>query len=274
MDRNPYYSNSKGEFYKADVLDFLKDLDDKSVDLIIVDPPYNIEKAKWDSVGTVEEYSEWCEKWLKEFDRVLTKKGTAYVFGYSENLAYLKVKGDQIFPRCKWLVWHYTNKPNLRNDWGRSHESILHFRKHKDFTFNVDEVRVPYNDHTLNYPEREDGKSSNFGSKEKYKWTPHPKGARPRDVLEMGVINNGMEETTSHPTQKPEGLIEKLVLASSNEDDLVLDPMAGSGTTFAVCQKNDRNWIGCEKEEEYCEIIKDRIEEIEEKQSQATLNLD
>lgn len=90
-------------------------------------------------------------------------------------------------------MWFYRNKANLGNDWGRSHESILHFRKSKDYIFNIDEVRIPYNKHTLKYPKRPQAESSQYsnGGKKEYIWEPNPLGAKPKDVLEIPTISNG-----------------------------------------------------------------------------------
>src|SRR5262249_8894503 len=150
------------------------------------------------------------------------------------------------FHGCRWLIWHYMNKANLGNDWGRSHESILHLRKGGDFTFNIDDVRIPYGNHTLKYPEHPQAETSQYGG-EKTKdrlWRPHPKGAKPRDVIEVPTTCNGMEEKTSHPTQKPEELLRKFISASSNEGDLIVDPFLGSGTTAVAAEQLKRRWKG------------------------------
>ncbi len=162
---------------------------------------------------------------------------------------------------CKWLVWYYRNKGNLGNDWGRSHESILHFRKSRDFIFNMDEVRIQYNNHTLKYPARKQAESSRFsnGKKKEFEWTPNPLGAKPKDVFEIPTISNGSWEKTIHKTQKPVELLRKIILASSNKESLILDPFGGSGTTYAVAEAYKRRWIGTELEKEYCLLIRDRI---------------
>lgn len=159
------------------------------------------------------------------------------------------------FKGCRWIIWHYKNKANLGGDWGRSHESIIHFRKSKDFTFNIDEVRIPYGAHTLKYPSHPQAETSNFGKngngKQRENWIPHPKGAKPKDVIDIPTTCNGMGEKTPHPTQKPEELLRKLVLASSNPGDLVADPFSGSGTTSVVAEQLGRRWIACDNNKEY-----------------------
>ena len=148
----PYFKTALGELYNLDAVEFLKSIENESIDLIFADPPYNIHKAEWDSFQSQKQYVEWSMLWIKEAQRVLRPTGTLYICGFSEILADLKWAASHLFKGCKWLVWFYRNKANLGKDWGRSHESLLHFRKSKDFTFNMDEVRIPYNAHTLKYP--------------------------------------------------------------------------------------------------------------------------
>lgn len=154
-----------------------------------------------------------------------------YVCGFSEILADLKRPASKYFTDCRWLVWHYKNKANLGSDWGRSHESIIHFRKLATTKLNIDPIRIPYGAHTLKYPTHLQAETSQYGNGKMHDWTPNPLGAKPKDVIEFPTTCNGMGEKTPHPTQKPEGLIRKFVLASSNPGDLVIDPFSGSGTT-------------------------------------------
>lgn len=247
--------------YQADALQFLKNLETESIDLIFADPPYNLKKAEWDTFSSQKEYIDWSMAWITEAHRVLTKKGSLYICGFSEILADLKWATSELFYGCKWLIWFYRNKGNLGKDWGRSHESILHLRKSSQFIFNLDEVRIPYNEHTTKYPRRKQGNSSHFasGMENKHEWTPNPLGAKPKDVIEIPTISNGSWEKTVHPTQKPIELLRKIVLSSSNENSIVLDPFGGSGTTFAVAEAYGRKWLGTELEEEYCQVIKNRV---------------
>ncbi|VAW32512.1 SAM-dependent methyltransferase [hydrothermal vent metagenome] len=257
------YKHPKGAIYTGDSFKWLSSLENESVDLIIADPPYNIKKAEWDSFESQQAYVQWSLNWIEQAARVLSSKGTLYVCGFSEILADIKLPALRFFEGCRWLIWHYKNKANLHSDWGRSHESILHFRKSKKFTFNTDDVRVPYGNHTTKYPERTQAETSQYGGsnpRKKQVWRPHPRGAKPRDVIEIPTTCNGMHETTPHPTQKPEEFFRKLVLASSNEGDLVIDPFLGSGTTAVVAEQLKRNWMGCDLSKEYCQWAIERIE--------------
>jgi len=263
---NKYYEEDTGILLLGDSLKLLKEFKDSSIDLIFADPPYSINKADWDTFESQEEYIRFSLEWIKEASRILKESGTLYVCGFSEILADIHHPATKYFYNCRWLIWHYKNKANLGNDWGRSHESILCLRKSKDFTMNIDSIRIPYNTHTLKYPTRTQAETSQYGKgKPRNQWTPNPLGAKPKDVIEIPTTCNGMEEKTPHPTQKPEELVRKIILASSKEGDIVLDPFIGSGTT-AVCAKQlKRRWIGIDQKEEYLKWTIDRLEHVQEK---------
>ena len=261
IKKKPFFETDLGKLYNLDVMEFFKTIQDESVNLIFADPPYNIKKAEWDTFQSQKQYVDWSMTWIKEAHRVLKPNGTLYICGFSEILADIKWAASHLFKGCKWLVWFYRNKANLGNDWGRSHESILHFRKSKEFIFNLDEARIPYNQHTLKYPSHPQAETSQYnnGNGKKYIWKPHPKGAKPKDVLEIPTLSNGSWEKTPHITQKPIELVKKIVLSSSNEFDTIVDPFGGSGTSYAVAEAFNRKWLGTELEQNFCKIIKERI---------------
>jgi len=261
-----HYQTQTGRLFLGDAISWLRSLPPASVDLIFADPPYNIKKAEWDDFGSMNAYVAWSREWITEAARVIKPTGTIYVCGFSEILADVKVNVAHLFSGCRWLVWHYKNKANLGKDWGRSHESIVHFRKSKQFTSNIDDVRIPYGAHTLKYPDHPQAESSQYGkgqsSKDRDDWTPHPGGAKPKDVIEIPTTCNGMGEKTPHPTQKPEELLRKLVLASSNAGDVVLDPFSGSGTTLVVAEQLGRRWLGCDNALPHNEWSIERLERV------------
>ncbi len=276
---NTYFSTYKyglNVLFEGNSLQWLKSIDDNSVDLIFADPPYNIKKADWDKFDSQEQYIQWSMQWIKEAYRILKNTGTLYVCGFTEILADLKHPAMKYFKGCKWLIWYYKNKANLGKDWGRSHESILHLRKDSKFTFNIDDVRIPYGKHTLKYPSHPQAVTSQYGNNGKRKdiWTPHPLGAKPKDVIEVPTTCNGMGEKTPHPTQKPEELLRKLILASSNECDLVLDPFSGSGTTLVVAEQLNRRWLGCELVPEYNQWAINRLENVIRKANEKWIAFD
>ncbi len=253
------HSDAAGALWHADVFDFLAQIEDKSVDLVVTDPPYAIAKEDWDEFPSLEVYVDWCDRWLAEVARILAPHGSAYVCGFSEILADVKARSAKRFDGCRWLIWYYRNKANLGRDWGRSHESIIHLRK-EDTKVDVDAIRVPYNGHTTKYPARIQAVSSQYGrGVRRDKWEPHPLGAKPRDVIEIPVICNGMAEKTPHATQKPEALIEKLILASSKPGQLVVDPFVGSGTTAVVASRLERRWIAGDGDARYVGLTRERL---------------
>lgn len=253
---------SDGALFTGDSIEWMKTINDESIDMVFADPPYNIKKADWDDFGSQERYIEWSMRWIEQASRILKPTGSLYVCGFSEILADLKHPSMRYFSSCRWLVWFYRNKANLGKDWGRSHESILHLRK-KDFGhINYDDVRIPYGKHTLKYPDHPQADSSQYGRKGSH-WTPNPLGAKPKDVVEIPTTCNGMNEKTPHPTQKPEELLRKLILASSSEGDLVLDPFSGSGTTAVVASQLHRQWLACEENPEYNQWATQRLDSID-----------
>ena len=255
----PYFRTARGALYGGDAIDWLGRLPGGAIDLVFADPPYNAGREPWDCFASDDAYREWSQRWLAQAARILKPTGSLYVCGFPEVLADLQGLARPCFAGCRWLVWHYRNKANLGRDWGRSHESILHLRRER-FALNIDEARVPYNAHTLRYPSHPQAESSRYGGA-RYVWSPHPLGAKPRDVLEIPTLTNGMPEKTAHPTQKPLELVRRLVAAATTPGEWVVDPFGGSGTTYAACEALDRHWLGCELDAGYRALIKARLAE-------------
>jgi site-specific DNA-methyltransferase (adenine-specific) len=137
-----------------------------------------------------------------------------------------------------WISWHYTQGMGRTKGFSPRHDDILYFSKSDKYTFNLDDVRVP---------------------QKFYRSRNNMRGANPGDVWEFSHVHYCQDSRTGHPTQKPEGLIERIVLASSNVGDHVVDPFAGSGTTLRVCQQTDRRCTGIEINPEYCDLIHSRL---------------
>lgn len=252
----------EGTLYQGDSLQWLTTLPDSCASMVFADPPYNIKKADWDNFESQEAYIEWSLQWITEASRILTPTGSLYICGFSEILADLKHPASRYFKASRWLVWHYRNKANLGNDWGRSHESILHFRKSKTQRLaDIDHIRIPYSNHTLKYPSHPQAVTSAYGKGQEKRdnWTPHPMGAKPKDVIEVPTTCNGMNEKTPHPTQKPEELVRKFVFAGSRPGDLVVDPFSGSGTTAVVATQLGRRWLACDLDPIYNSWAAERL---------------
>ena len=205
-------------------------------------------------------------QWIKEASRILKPKGSLYICGFSEILADLKHPAMKYFAGCRWIVWHYRNKANLGNDWGRSHESVLHFRKSKSQKLvDIDHIRIPYGAHTLKYPSHPQADTSAFGKgrPKRDNWVPHPMGAKPKDVIEVPTTCNGMNEKTPHPTQKPEELVRKFVFAGTAPGELVVDPFSGSGTTAVVAAQLGRRFLACDLDSEYNGWAASRLQQLQ-----------
>ena len=261
-----FYKHLNGELWQGNSIEWMKSIASESIDLIFADPPYNIKKADWDTFESQEEYIKWSIKWIEQASRILKPTGSLYICGFSEILADIKHPASKYFKSCRWIVWHYKNKANLGNDWGRSHESILHFRKTKDFKLNIDYIRIPYSEHTLKYPSHPQAETSQYGNgkNDNHIWEPNPLGAKPKDVMEIPTTCNGMHEKTPHPTQKPEELLRKIILASSNIGDTILDPFCGPGTTPVCSEQLQRKWLACDLSSEYLDWAINRLEIVEE----------
>lgn len=256
--------------YLQDCVLGLKELKDASAQIIICDCPYNIGKDfdNQSDKQSMDEYLAWCDQWIKECLRVLKPNGTMYIYGFSEILAYIRVR---LTCNVRWLVWHYTNKnvPTLKF-WQRSHESILCCWKESK-VFNIDDVREPY---TETYMKNAVGKvrkatKGRFSNGEQETtYTAHEKGALPRDVIKVPALAGGAgrKERVDHPTQKPLELCRKLLLASKqNDTDLVVIPFAGSGSECVACQELKLPFIGFEINEKYVELCRKRLSgEVEE----------
>ena len=250
-----------------DCIEGMKKLSDNSVDLIICDPPYNIGKDFGNNSDKqpMEDYLNWCNEWITECFRIIKPKGSIFIYGFSEILAFIRVRIDLSY-QVRWLVWHYTNKNTpTAQFWCRSHESILCCSKEKP-QFNRDDVREPY---TEGFVKNAAGKTrkatkGRFSNGEKETtYTAHENGALPRDVIKIAALTGGAgkKERVDHPTQKPLELCEKLIKASLDKenDTTLVVPFAGSGSECVAAKKMDINYIGYEINEEYINLCNERL---------------
>lgn len=252
-----------------DCITGMKRLKDNSVDIVICDPPYNIGKDFGNNSDKqdMDTYLKWCDEWIEECIRILKPSGTMYIYGFSEILAFIRVR---IKIHVRWIIWHYTNKvtPSL-NFWQRTHESILCCSKEKPH-FNRDDVREPYTETYLKNAvgkvrKATKGRFSNGKTETTYK--AHTNGALPRDVIKISALAGGAgkKERVDHPTQKPLQLCEKLIRASKNGDDTILVvPFAGSGSECVAAKKEKIRFIGFEINEDYIKLCNERLDSVDE----------
>jgi site-specific DNA-methyltransferase (adenine-specific) len=246
----------------------MKKMEPETADIVICDPPYNIGKnfGNDSDKQTMNEYLEWCDDWITECVRILKPKGTMYIYGFSETLAYIRVR---ININVRWIVWHYTNKVTpSSNFWQRTHESILVCSKSTPH-FNRDEVREPYTDTFLKNAAGKPRKATKgrFSNGEKETtYTAHANGALPRDVIKLPALAGGAgkNERVNHPTQKPLALCEKLIKASKNgENTLLVVPFAGSGSECVAAKREKIQFIGYEINEEYVLLCRERLTSVQ-----------
>ena len=235
----------RNQVYNTDCIRVLERLPDQSVDLIIADPPYYRMKGDFDFLfQSAREYLEWCSSWAAECYRVLKTTGAFYCWGSARMIDRLSV---YVFDPLGWvkrnlIVWNYrTGRPGKASY--RYETEFLWFYSNPQHELNQDAVRIPYS------PGNEKDRRKN------------PKGKSCGNVWECSRVKPNYREATGHPTQKPEKLAERMILASSRPGDLVFIPFAGSGSEVVQCVKNGRDFIAAEINASYVEdIILPRLE--------------
>ena len=234
----------KIEILHDDSINYLKNIRSNSVDLVIADPPYNLGKDYGNNNDTksFDEYMSFSKGWIKEAYRILKNTGTIYIFMGVRFISYLYMllEKDYNFVFNSWITWHYTQGLGKTKGYSPRHDDILMFSKTNNYKFIMDNIRIP---------------------QKYYRSINNMRGANPGDVWQFSHIHYCNKNRQEHPTQKPEGLIERMVLASSEENDLVVDPFAGSGTTLRVCQQLNRSCIGIELNPEYVRLINERLKQ-------------
>ena len=193
---------------------------------------------------------------MLEMHRVLKDTGSIYLHCDPTASHYLKAMMDAIFGRKQFqneIVWWYYNGSTLaRRFFGRKHDILLFYSKGKEWTFNADDVRVPYSE--------DSNWVKNWQSYPDARYAPDKRGKLPHDVFSIPSINNMAKERTGYPTQKPLALYKRMIAASSNPGDMVLDPFAGCATTCVAAEQLGREWIGIDIREEAGEVIFDRLQ--------------
>jgi len=234
--------NTSIEIVLGEATEELKNIQSNTVDLIISDPPYNLGKDYGNNSDhkDFDEYLEFSMNWLLEAHRILKQTGTIYVFMGVKFISYIYEIMERKLGMSlnSWITWHYTQGMGKKNGFSPRHEDILMFNNSQKFKFFLDNVRVP---------------------QKYFRERNNMAGANPGDVWTFSHVHYSNPERVNHPTQKPEALIERMILSSSQEGDLVVDPFAGSGTTLRVCQQLNRRCVGIEINPDYIRIIKERL---------------
>jgi site-specific DNA-methyltransferase (adenine-specific) len=269
--------------YRGDCI-FMNDEDifpDESVDLIYLDPPFSSNRVygstykKDDSgvapsfndmwKGKLDGYVAYMRPRLIQMHRVLKDTGSIYYHCDHHANRHVWELMDDIFGANNFqndiIWWYHDPSGQTKNRFMRKHDTIFFYTKSKSHTFNVDDVRTAYTAGTINQ-----GKKGHISFGRIVKT--HPKGRLPEDVWEMPIINSQSKERVGYPTQKPVELIKRIILASSNRGDVVLDPFCGSGSTLVTCQSvfddigmMDRKFIGIDVSPNACDISVNRLRE-------------
>ena len=241
--------------YWGDCLKVLPELQDKSVDLVFADPPYNIGKKFSDFIDqwpSEEVYADWCKTWLDLCLVKIKDTGSLYVMCSTQYMPYLDLylrKRAHVLSR---IVWHYDSSGvQARKYYGSLYEPILFCVKDdKHYTFNAERILV----------EARTGAQRNLIDYRKATPSPYNTTKVPGNVWSIPRVRYRMDEYEEHPSQKPEALLERIILASSNPGETVLDPFGGTFTTSAVAQRLGRKSIGIELQEAYVRIGLRRLE--------------
>ncbi len=229
-----------------------------SVDMLFLDPPYNLNKRFGERSFTkkpVEQYTEWLGSILDILLPTVKPTGTVYICGdWHTSASIFAAASERLIVRNR-ITWEREKGRGAKTNWKNSSEDIWFCTVSDDYTFNVDKVKVrrkviaPYRNGDGTPKDWHEGKVNNFRDT-------HPSNL----WTDISIPFWSMPENTDHPTQKSEKLLAKLLLASTNPGDLVLDPFLGSGTTSVVARKLDRHYVGVELDEEFALLAEKRLE--------------
>lgn len=245
----PFFKNDTVTAYNGDCLKVLSTIRNESIDLIFADPPYNLGKDfgngsdKWNSF---DDYFNWSKCWIDECVRILKKDGTLYIMNSTQNMPHIDLYISRKMKVLNRIIWHYDSSGvQAKRKFGSLYEPILMaIKDENNYTFNSQDIQI----------EAKTGAERQLIDYRKKTPTPYNTKKTPGNVWYFPRVRFRMSEYEDHPTQKPEKLLERIILASSNPSAVVLDPFAGTFTTCAVAQKYGRKSIGIEANEEYFKI--------------------
>lgn len=256
--------NVKNVVIRGDAFQLLTKLPTAKFDLLFADPPYNLTKsfgAENFRETTDEAYEAWLDSWLRLCVPLLKPTASVYICGDWRSSSAIQHAGSKYFKLRNRITWEREKGRGAKRNWKNSAEDIWFFTVSDDYTFDLDAVKIkrkvlaPY---TANGEPKDWDKSETGNFR-----TTHPSNM----WTDISVPFWSMPENTDHPTQKPEKLLAKLILASTNENDAVLDPFAGSGTTAVVAKKLGRSFTAIEADEHYCLLALKRLEMAEKDKS-------
>jgi DNA modification methylase len=243
------------QVYLQDCIAFLEALEPESVDLVIADPPYNLNKDFgngsdiWESV---EAWLTWSKQWIDGCTRVLKPSGSIFVYGIHHYICYIQCYLYEAGLKYRrQIIWHYENGFSGYKTLNAFYEPLLWFSKTDNFTYHP--IREPYKSQ-----ERLRNKIFKNGKE----WKPNPEGRLAGDVWSIPTLAGKRfeKEKVEHPTQKPLALCDRLVKHFSNPGDLIFIPFSGSGSECVSCARLGRSFLATEVNQEYLEIAQKRLE--------------
>jgi site-specific DNA-methyltransferase (adenine-specific) len=244
----------------GDCLNVLAQLPDNSIQLIVCDPPYNIQLAEWDNHNN---YLEWASSWLAEAERVLSPTGNIAIFGGLQYqgeagsgdlltlISHMRVKSQMQLANL--IIWNYPNGMGAQRFFANRHEEIVWFAKTDKYFFDLDAVREPFDEETKKIYMRD----------KRLRAESIEKGKNPTNVWHMPRLNGNSNERVGHPTQKPRAVIQRLIKALSYSGSTVLDFFAGSGVTTRVAIDEKRHSIASDLSPSLHEYIKHQLGDID-----------
>lgn len=250
------------QIYNLDCFDFLNKIADNSINLAVIDPPYNMSKADWDTFKSHQAFLDFTYKWIDALLPKLKQDGSLYIFNTPFNSAFIMqylVSKGMFFQN--WITWDKRDGLGAsKRKYSNGQETILFFTKSDKHIFNYNDIRVPYEstDRILHASEKGILKNGK-------RWFPNPKGRFCGEVWHITSERhkqkvNGKVQKMEHLTPKPFDLVERIIKASSKRGDLVLDCFVGSGTTAFVAKSLDRNFICADKDKKYVELAKKNLQ--------------
>ncbi len=249
----------------GNTLEIFEFLPDHFVDLAFIDPPYNLTK-NFNSMSfkemDLDSYAEWLDTWMRKLPRILKKSASLYICGDWKSSSAIFDVARKYFHVRNRITWEREKGRGAKANWKNCTEDIWFCTVSDDYTFNLEDVKIkrkviaPYKDSARKPKDWTDDKEG------QYRIT-HPSNI----WTDITIPFWSMPENTMHPTQKPEKLLAKIILASSNLNDIVFDPFLGSGTTSVVARKLSRRFVGIEIDEYYCCLAEKRLALAEEDKS-------
>jgi site-specific DNA-methyltransferase (adenine-specific) len=241
----------------GDAFEVLRQLPPKSFDLLFADPPYNLDKAfgaERFRERSLDDYEAWLDTWLGLCVQLLKSNASAYICADWRSAAAIQRVGMKYFHLQNRITWEREKGRGAKRNWKNAAEDIWFFTVSDNFTFNLEAVKIK---RKVLAPYKVNGKPKDWDKSENGNFrVTHPSNI----WTDISVPFWSMPENTDHPTQKPEKLLAKVILASTNAGDLVLDPFAGSGTTAVVAKKLGREFVAIEADEQYCLLAQKRLE--------------